>query len=355
MIRKSKKRAATIRDVALESGFSPATVSIVLNSAPLSRYIQASTKDRIEKAARKLGYRPNELARSLRSKRTHTIGLVVFDVADPYCIAVLRGIENTLYRSSYLAILADAHNELPRFERYLEMLLERHVEGMIVVANWMLVDINLLADLEKRNVPTVVVGREMQYSGVNSISVDNAIGARIALEHLYTLRHRKIAFVRGPKMVLDSSQRWEGIVKYADSVGLTIDPKLVVELPSRKESLSGYEGGYKAVDELLKRKRPFTAIMAYDDMTALGTIRALTERGISVPDECSVIGFDDVVQAEISIPSLTTVRQPMEVMGATAVEIIVQSLSSDVVQESVPASDRKMAPELVIRNSTRKI
>ncbi|HEY3929875.1 MAG TPA: LacI family DNA-binding transcriptional regulator [Candidatus Koribacter sp.] len=351
--KRGKKHAATIRDVAAESGFSPATVSIVLNNAPLSRYIQATTKERIIKAARKLGYHPNQLARSLRSRRNNTIGVVVFDLTDPFCTPILRGIENTLYQSSYVSVLADAHNELSRFERYLEMLLERRVEGMIVIANWTLVDINLLADLEKRNIPTVVIGRELEKGAINSIMVDNESGGRIALQHLYSLQHRKIAFVRGPKMVVDSPIRWAGIQDFAQSSGLNIDPKLVVELPDRKEPNASFESGYRAVDELLKRKKPFSAVAAFDDMTALGVIRALTERGIKVPEQCSVIGFDDVFPAALSIPALTTVRQPMEAMGSAAVELVVESLSSDLQPGELAVVHRKMMPELVVRESTR--
>ncbi|ABF40633.1 transcriptional regulator, LacI family [Candidatus Koribacter versatilis Ellin345] len=351
--KKGKKHAATIRDVAAESGFSPATVSIVLNNAPLSRYIQATTKERIVKAARKLGYQPNQLARSLRSRRNNTIGVVVFDLTDPFCTPIMRGIENTLYQSSYVSLLADAHNELSRFEKYLEMLLERRVEGMIVIANWTLVDIALLADLEKRNIPTVVIGRELQNETINSIMVDNEAGGRIALQHLHSLQHRKIAFVRGPKSVVDSPLRWQGITDYAQSVGLPVDPKLVIELPDRKEPNSSFEGGYRAVEELIKRKRPFTAVLAFDDMTALGVMRGLAERGISVPDQCSVIGFDDVAPAAFSNPALTTVRQPMEGMGSTAVEIVVESLSSDLRPGEISVVHRKISPELVVRASTR--
>jgi LacI family transcriptional regulator len=235
------------------------------------------------------------------------------------------------------------------------MLLERRVEGMIVVANWTLVDIDLLADLEKRNIPTVVIGREVDKGTINSIMVDNESGGRIALQHLYGLQHRKIAVVRGPRMVVDSPIRWTGIHAYAQSVGLAIDAKLVVELPDRKEPNSGFEGGYRAVDELLKRKKHFTAVLAFDDMTALGVIRGLTERGIKVPEQCSVIGFDDVAPAALSIPTLTTVRQPMEAMGAAAVELVVESLSSDLRPGELTVVHRKMAPELVVRDSTRAV
>src|SRR6266480_4071998 len=146
--RKPERATITIRDVAEESGFSTTTVSIVLNNAPLARYIPPLTKSRIQKAATKLGYRPNPLARSLRNKRNHTVGVMVFDVTDPYCTLILRGIENSLYEASYLSILTDAHNTRGRFERYLEMLLDRRIEALIILANWLFIDINLLADLE---------------------------------------------------------------------------------------------------------------------------------------------------------------------------------------------------------------
>src|SRR5437868_4072263 len=191
-----------MRDVAEQSGFSPATVSIVLNNAPLARYIAPATKKRIEETAKKLGYRPNVMARFLRSKRSHSIGVLFFDITDPFCTLIMRGIENALYQASYLAIFADAHNQRNRFERYLELLLERHVEGLIVVANWLFVDIQLVADLSKRNIPCATIGSELPGGdNISSVMVDNETGARLALEHLCHLGHRKIAFIRGPKML----------------------------------------------------------------------------------------------------------------------------------------------------------
>src|SRR5216117_2238982 len=191
-----KQSIITMRDVAKESGFSSTTISIVLNNAPLARYIPPVTKKRIEKAAKKLGYRPNLFARSLRSKRSHTVGVMVFDMTDPYCTLVLSGIENTLYQSSFLPILTDVHNERSRFERYLEMMLDRRVEALIVVANWLFVDIDVLGDLEKNNIPTAMIGRELEAGSVSSVIVDNELGACLAIGHLYSMGHRDIAFIR---------------------------------------------------------------------------------------------------------------------------------------------------------------
>src|SRR3989440_5198224 len=345
----------TIRDVAERSGFSSATVSIVLNNAPLARYIPDTTKGRIQRAAAQLGYRPNLFARSLRSKRSHTVGVMVFDMTDPFCTLILRGIENSLYQSSYLPILTDVHNEGSRFERYLEMLLDRRVEGLIVLANWLFLDINLLADLEKSSIPTAMIGCELKNDSISSVMVDNELGAHLALEHLYTLGHRKIAFIRGPKTLADSAPRWKGVRLFAQASGLELDPKLIVDLPESRDSISGFEDGYKLTEELIKRKRPFTAIMAFDDMTAFGAIRALSKAGLRVPEHCSVVGFDDVAVAGLYTPPLTTIRQPMETMGGIAVSIIVDGINA--VQEKRPMSaiHRKIAPELVVRESTRSL
>jgi DNA-binding LacI/PurR family transcriptional regulator len=348
-----KSSIVTIRDVAKDSGFSSTTVSIVLNDAPLARYIPAATKKRIEKAAKKLGYRPNLFARSLRSKRSHTVGVMVFDMTDPYCTLVLRGIENSLYQASYLPILTDVHNERSRFERYLEMLLDRRVEALVVLANWLFVDIDVLADLEKSRIPTVMIGRELQTDSVSSVIVDNEMGAHAAVEHLYSLGHRKIAFIRGPKTLADSAPRWRGIRSFAKASGLEVDPKLVLDLPESGDPISSFEAGYKLTEELLKHKRPFTALMAFDDMTAFGAIRALAKQGLRVPEQCSVIGFDDVATCGLYTPPLTTVRQPMEAMGTMAVSIVLEGINAVLEKRELTAVHRKLAPELAVRESTR--
>ena len=350
-----KSTVVTIRDVAKASGFSSTTVSIVLNNAPLARYIPAATKKRIERAAKSLGYRPNLFARSLRSQRSHTVGVMVFDMTDPFCTLVLRGIENTLYQSSYLPILTDVHNERSRFERYLEMLLDRRVEALIVVANWLFVDIEVLADLEKSSIPTAMIGRELENDSVSSVLVDNELGAHAAVEHLYSLGHRKIAFIRGPKTLGDSAPRWKGVRAFAKTSGLELDPRLIVDLPESGDPISSFEAGYKFTEVLNKQKRPFTALMAFDDMTAFGAIRALAKAGLRVPEQCSVVVFDDVAACSLYTPLLTTVRQPMEAMGATAVNIILDGINAVQEKREVGAVHRKMAPELVVRESTRSL
>jgi len=345
----------TIRDVAERSGFSSATVSIVLNEAPLSRYIPDTTKSRIQRAASQLGYRPNLFARSLRSRRSHTVGVMVFDMTDPYCTLVLRGIENALYQANFLPILTDVHNERSRFERYLEMLLDRRIEGLVVLANWLFVDINVLADLEKSKIPTATVGRELKNDKISSVIVDNAAGARAALDHVYSLGHRKIAFIRGPHQLSDTEPRWRGVRTLSRERNLQLDSNLIVDLPESGDPFSSFEQGYKLTEELLHRDRSFTALMAFDDMTAFGAIRALGKAGMRVPDQVSVVGFDDVAASALYSPALTTIRQPMEAMGAAAATIVLEAINGALDKKTPRTIHRRIDPELIVRESTRTV
>ena len=351
----AKPQTVTMRDVARESGFSPTTVSITLNDAPLARYLPAETKAKIRQVARRLGYRPNPFARSLRNKRSHSIGVMVSDVTDPFCTLILRGIEGKLYQSSYVPVFTDTHNEAVRFERYLEMLLDRRVEGLIIVANWLFVEIDVLADIERHDIPTVLIGREFEKSSMSSITVDNQAGGTKAIEHLFGLGHRRIAFIRGPGILSDTDPRWKGVCGFASRAGLALDQDLVLDLPSSSNPASGFEGGFALAQELLRRGNRFSAIMAFDDMTALGAMRALAESGVRVPEDCSIIGFDDIAPAALCTPALTTVRQPMEEMGEIAAAIVVEGLGQGNESKDGAARSRKVSPELVIRRSTAAV
>src|SRR6266545_4875250 len=273
---------------------------------------------------------------------------------DPFCTLVLSGIENALYQASYLPILTDVHNERTRFERYLEMLLDRRIEGLIVVANWLFVNIDVLSDLEQSRIPTAVIGRELKTDSISSILVDNELGAYSAIEHLYSLAHRRIAFIRGPKTLGDSAPRWRGIQSFAKANHLELNPALILDLPESSDPSSGFEAGLELTERLIEKRLPFTALMAFDDLTAFGAIRALAKAGLSVPDDCSVIGFDDVAVSSLYTPPLTTVRQPMEVMGSMAASVVLDGISAVVEKRKVTVVHRKVAPEFVIRGSSRE-
>jgi LacI family transcriptional regulator len=351
--RKQAGNRVTIVDVARKSGFSASTVSIVLNEAPLSRYVAANTKEHIRKTAQELGYRPDAFARSLRSRRSHTVGVMIFDISDPFCTLILRGIEKTLHPTRYLPIIMDAHNERKMFDGYLEMLLDRRVEGLIVVANWLFAETDLLADMEKHNIPTVVIGRDLTPNRISSVLVDNAAGAYAALDHLYQLGHRNIAFIRGPASLHDSVNRWRGIEKFAAEYGLDLDSRLIRELPEMLDANSGFDGGVELTAELLRSGQEFTALMAFDDLTALGALRSLTQAGVRVPEDCSLIGFDDVPLAAFSTPAITTICQPMEEMGMIGTEWVLKSIDKDEESHIIAPALKLLPPSVVVRDSTR--
>ncbi|WP_158941591.1 LacI family DNA-binding transcriptional regulator [Granulicella sp. S190] len=344
----------TLADVARECGFSSSTVSIVLNEAPLSRYVAAKTKLLIKETSKRLGYRPDASARSLRRRRSLTIGIMVFDISDPFCTLILKGIHKTLQPTGYLPIIMDAHNEPKQFERYLEMMLERRLEALIIVANWLFVDIEMLGELERERIPMVMVGRAIPIGSMSSVMVDNEAGGYAALQHLYQLGHRKIAFVRGPVKLEDSSQRFDGMMRFAKEVGLKIESKLVADLPNASDPLSGFHEGYRLTGELIATGKTFSAIAAFDDLTAFGVVRALREHGLAVPEQCSVIGFDDVPHAALFSPALTTVRQPMEAMGQIAAERVLRGIDALGEETHSPANDGHtlLVPTVMMREST---
>jgi len=339
----------TIRDVAGESGFSVTTVSMVLNDGPAAARISARTRARIWKVAKRLGYRPNRFARSLRSKRSQTIGVVVFDITDAYCTQILRGIENHLRSSGYFPITADLQNDRTQFQRCLDLLLARRVDGVIAIANPVHVDTDLLAEQAKRDIPAVVIGRELKRGPVSSIVVDNEAGTRQALQHLYELGHSRIAFIKGPKILVDSQQRWRGLESFARDVGLNIDPNLVMEIKGRN---STYVEGCELTEELLRRRREFSALVAFDDLTACAAIRSLTKAGRRCPRDCSVVGFDDLPGSAFYNPPLTTVHQQLEMQGSIGAEIIEELIRASQEKRSVVTKHRKVSPKLMIRDST---
>jgi LacI family transcriptional regulator len=340
----------TIRDFAKASGFSPTTISLVLNDSPAGQHIPENTREQIRKWARKLGYYPNQFARSLRSSRSRSVAVLVPDVSDPYCAQVLLGIDKSLYGSTYLPVLVDIQNSRERFREYVATLFERRMEGLIAVANSLQLETEMLNPFAKNQIPVVVIGRESGHHGINSVSVDNKTGARLAIVHLFELGHRQIAFIRGPKQVVDSAHRWAGISEFAREHSLALDSRLVLEL---KDTASSSEGGFEAMTKLLRRGIHFTAVMAFDDMTAFGAIRALTQAKLKVPEQCSVVGFDDVAAAAFYNPPLTTVRQSMEDLGSIGAAIFLRAIQSQPGDGMRNRSiQRKVEPVLMVRAST---
>jgi DNA-binding LacI/PurR family transcriptional regulator len=348
-----KSGHVTLQNIADACGFSVSTVSIVLSKAPLSRFIAAATRDKVQAMARQLGYYPDAYARSLRKQRSQTIGVLVYDLSDPFCIPILRGIQAKLQPAHLMPLLMDVQARRDLFDTYLKTILERRAEGIIVVANWIFAEKNLLADIAKNQVPIVMVGRDLSSRQLDSILVDNEMGGAMALNYLYRLGHRQIGVIRGPVELFDSEPRWRGVQRVCRENGLELAAELVQQLPSSNNPISSFEGGRQACRQMLISALPFSAVVAFDDMTALGVIRALQEAGRSVPDDCSVVGFDDVLPAAMNTPGLTSIHQPLHEMGQLAAEWIVNDLETKNISREPQIFIA--TPELVERMSTKAI
>jgi DNA-binding LacI/PurR family transcriptional regulator len=348
-----KSGHVTLSDIARACGYSVSTVSIVLSEAPLSQNVAASTREQIRKKARELGYHPDAYARSLRRRRSQTIAVLAYDLSDPFCIPIVHGIQAGLQPANYLPLLVDAHAQRKLFDSYLKMILERRAEGVIVIASWIFQETNLLEDIEKNQVPIVIVGRDLTNRNVSSLLVDNEAGGALAMRHLIDLGHKSIAIVRGPEELFDTEPRWTGIKRAADEAGMAIDSKLVFQLPNMTGPTSGFEGGLQIAEQMLASGRSFTAVLAFDDLTALGVVRGLNDEGLRVPNDISVVGFDDVLPAAVSTPGITTIRQPLKEMGLLASEWTLEAINTSD-QAAYKPKLYKAPPELVVRMSTSR-
>lgn len=328
----------TLKQVAERVRLSPGTVSAVLNDSPSAKHIPENTRNRIVAAARELKYKPNFMARSLRYKRTFTIGVMPNDISDGYSGQVIAGIEDYVRQKDYFFITGIHHHDQDLFNKYSRLLLERGAEGMITI------DLNLQHSVQ---VPLVAVSGHRQEEGAANVILDQRLAARLALEHLVKLGHRDIAVMIGNPESSDAVDRWKAISEVARELGVPIRPELTVQLAGEE---SGPALGYPYAKNLLERKQRFTALFAYNDASAIGAIRAIREAGLNVPRDISVVGFDDIEGAAFHFPSLTTVRQPLHRMGAIAAKALLEKL------EGIADLPKQIAvePEFVIRESTAK-
>jgi DNA-binding LacI/PurR family transcriptional regulator len=334
---RASRKPMSLKKLAEHLGLSPATVSLVINRRSVADSIPQETKDRIFAAVRKFKYRPNFFARSLRSQRSFTIGVIVPEVSDGYSASVMSGVEDYLLQEGYFYFVASHRHRSDLIDEYPRMLLERSVDGLIAVDTpWHL---NL-------SVPVVTVSGHNDVKGVTNIVLNHQRAAEVALKHLFHLGHRQIAFIKGQEFSSDTEVRWANIERTAQHLGLTIHPRLVAQLEGDSPSP---QLGYMATKVLLASREAFTALFAFNDISAMGAIRALRESGRLVPDDVSVVGFDDIQSAAFQNPSLTTVRQPLREMGRAAAEILLKRISR-------PGSElhdqHTVEPELVIRETT---
>jgi DNA-binding LacI/PurR family transcriptional regulator len=331
-----KNRHVTLKMVAERVGLTKGTCSAVLNKTAASRSVPLHTQERILAAARELNYRPSFYARNLGVKRTFMIGVVTQEIGDFYGSPIISGIERYLRQKNFF-FLTVAHRHDPKLlDTYSHILLERGVEGFITV------DTSIRHPLP---LPTIAIPGHRRLEGVTNIVMDHRKGARLALKHLVELGHQEIAFMKGADVSPDSEDRWNGVREVAEELGISIRAELVIQLQGTDATP---QLGYPFAKELLARKRPFTALFAYNDISAIGSIRAFQEAGLRVPGDVSVVGFDDITIAVHNNPTLTTVRQPLQMMG----EIAARTLLSRIEEHEDWAPEIKIDPEFVARNST---
>jgi LacI family transcriptional regulator len=315
---------------------SPATISLVLNDAPGVRAIPQETRDRVKAAAAKFDYRPSFYARSLRKRQTFSIGVLVPELSDSYSAQVLTGVEESLIEEGYFYLTASHRRKPDLIEEYPRLLMERSVEGFI------LIDTVLEHSFK---IPAVAVAGHRKIPGITNVVLDQRRAAELTLRHLYQLGHRSIAFMRGGSHSSDADERWDCLKEVAREFGIVVRPELTVEL---KLWVSTPELGYGPACELLNRKVHFTAIVCYNDVAAIGAIRAIRDHGLRIPEDISVVGFDDIESAAFYNPSITTVRQPLHEMGTVAARVLLERVRG---QNSVQQMF-SVLPELVIREST---
>jgi LacI family transcriptional regulator len=340
MTARSKKLRITRTEVAKRARVSVATVSYVVNNGP--RPVAEATRKKVVRVIQALGYRPSGVARSLRLQRTRTIGLIVPDTANPFFAALAKGVDETVFAHGYSLLLCHSKYVAAREQAYVELLLAREVDGVLYVQG--APDASGLHRLCRCGIPTVAVDREVPDAAIDRVVVDNFGGSVQATQHLIGLGHRRIGCIARDVPLSNAAERIRGYTEALSSAGLPINPAYLVP------GGPGYEEGRRAMSELLKLDIRPTAVLAWPDVVAIGAIRAANDAGLRVPEDVSVVGFDDIPMAAFIRPRLTTVAVGIEEMGQRAAEVLLDKVRGGT--ESGPPRRLVLPVTLVIREST---
>lgn len=330
----------TIRDVAKRAGVSTSTVSHVINQ---TRFVSENTRGRVLDAMRELEYKPNQLARSLRSRRTNTFGVLLPDSANPYFAAILAGIEAASFERGYNIIIGNANNDPQREYTYLDVLTSKQIDGMLLISTGSFSE--SIRILQEQKVPVVLVDRPDQQGTLDVVMANNRQGGVLATHHLIERGHQRIACIAGPDHLMNSVERREGYFEALQAAGIDHSPAMLVN------GNFDTENGYTACQQLLDLPHRPTAIFACNDLMAIGALRAISERGLRVPDDISLVGFDNIQLASYTVPRLTTIKQPTAALGRRAVERLIERVSSP-----YPSGERDVLDVILIeRDSTRSL
>ena len=330
------ERTVTLKTIAEHLGVTAATVSATLNNSAAARCISAPTKQRVIAAARELDYKPNFFAQTLRGRRTHIVGVITERIEDFYGSSIISGIEEYLQQKNYFPLIVVHRRDPQLLQTYFQLLEARGVEGFIAIDT----------SIEQQPpLSTVSVGGRLRIGGVTNVTLDHKCAVRLALRHLKDLGHKEIAFMQVHPHSPNSAARWSATCQAAAGLGIEIRPALIGQVESADSTLAG---GYLVAKQLLERKLPFTALFAYNDISAIGSIRAFREAGLRVPQDISVVGFDDIPGAAFTNPGLSTVRQPLVKMGRMAAQPLVVRIE----RRGKRVRDITIEPEFVVRQST---
>ena len=338
--KRSVSERVTLKFLAEYLDLSPTTVSVVLTNSPLASTIRQETKARVWEAVNKFNYRPNLFARYLHTKRTYSIAVLVPDIGDEFSAMLISGIESKLAEAKF-NYFVESHRFAPdQIENSPEALMDRLVEGMIFINTPL---------KRQMPIPVVAISDITRAPGVTRIVIDNYHAILLGVRHLTELGHRKIAFFKGPEHNGDTEARWAAVHSAAAQLGLVVRDELTASMGNYFDAseTSMFQRGYEAAMKLLRKTRDFTALMAFNDGSATGAIRAIHDTGLAVPRDISVVGIDDVQLAAYTSPRLTTIRQPLHEMGAVAASTLLQRIHGEEVPE-----ETVVQPELVVREST---
>ncbi|MBC1559400.1 LacI family DNA-binding transcriptional regulator [Listeria booriae] len=332
---------ATIRDIAEKTGVSITTISQILNGKG-SRFSEA-TRNKVFQTAKELAYKPNFFAKNMVTNRTNTIGMIVPEVTDPFFSQMVKGAEDYLNAHDYMILLCNSSQDSTREDLYVEELLHRAVDGLIIASPNILAS-NVFTQLESMRKPYILLDRKRHHREEGNIYIDDYEGGYMATEHLVSLGHRKIGIITSDDSFYSVEERLQGYQACLKKHHLPISPDWIME---GDQTMAG---GYNATKKLLAAT-DITALFVTNDQMAVGAYRAALELGITIPDDLSIVGFDDIELAEYMAPTLTTVRQPIYAIGQTAADYLLKAIQNP----NEKMANQKMPLELIVRESARKL
>ncbi|WGV98700.1 substrate-binding domain-containing protein [Vibrio sp. YMD68] len=332
-----KNKTPTVYDVAKLAGVSPSTVSRFLNR---TTYVSDEKSQNIEQAIKTIGYKPSYPVQQKSNRRSMTIGVLIQHPESPHTSRILNDMEKTLIAQGYSLVIATGHWQSKLEVHALEYLIKNNVDAVIIVTGHLKSDLIVKT---AESIPVVTVGYDVEGPNIRSLNLNNTLGGYIATLHLLQQGHVNVAHIKGLSNQPDSGARYEGYKKALAESNIKVNPKLV------KQGDFSSEIGYEKTIELLDSKVHFSAIFAANDQTAYGAIKALTDKGYKVPEDISVVGFDDLPVSKYFTPALTTLRQPVEEIGVVCAESVLNLLSGERHEARLPPID------LIVRQSTKSI